>query len=187
MNANDTLATAKARDSVDVADFLAPQMKETSARISSVQQGLEAAVESARVGDQGRVFAVVATEMRSVAQRSAQAAQQIKRLIETAVATVAAGARLVKDAGTVMTEIVASVHKACGIVGEIASAAGEQSNGAGQVNLAVDRLDQMTRQNAALVEEPAAAAASMQSQAARLAQLMSVFELQPSPAAVLVA
>jgi methyl-accepting chemotaxis protein len=143
---------------------------------------LNAAVEAARAGEQGRGFAVVAGEVRSLAQRAASAAHEIKSLIGHSVDTVDAGARLVQDAGGVMTEIVSSVQRVCGIVNEITTAAGEQSTGIGQVNTAVNQLDQMTQQNAALVEESAAAASSLQDQAARLAQLMCAFKLEATPA-----
>ena len=141
---------------------------------------LNAAVEAARAGEQGRGFAVVAGEVRSLAQRAASAAQEIKSLIGRSVDTVENGARLVQDAGNVMSETVNSVQRVCGIVNEITTAAGEQCTGIGQVNIAVNQLDQMTQQNAALVEESAAAAASLQEQAARLAQLMAGFKLDPA-------
>ncbi|HSW07743.1 methyl-accepting chemotaxis protein [Aquabacterium sp.] len=142
---------------------------------------LNAAVEAARAGEQGRGFAVVAGEVRTLAQRAADAAHEIKALIGSSVDTVDAGARLVQDAGSVMSEIVSSVQRVSGIVNEITTAAGEQSTGIGQVNVAVNQLDQMTQQNAALVEESAAAAASLQEQAARLARLMGVFKLDATP------
>ena len=119
---------------------------------------LNAAVEAARAGEQGRGFAVVAGEVRNLAQRSAEAAKEIKGLIGTSVDKVEAGSRLVADAGQTMSEIVGSVQRVSDIIGEITAAAGEQSDGIGQVNVAVNQLDQMTQQNAALVEESAAAA-----------------------------
>ena len=136
---------------------------------------LNAAVEAARAGEQGRGFAVVAGEVRNLAQRAASAAQEIKSLIGRSVDTVAAGSQLVQDAGSVMAETVSSVQRVCGIVQEITTAASEQSSGIGQINTAVNQLDQMTQQNAALVEQSAAAAASLQDQAGRLAQLMAAF------------
>ena len=126
---------------------------------------LNAAVEAARAGEQGRGFAVVAGEVRSLAQRSAEAAKEIKTLIGTSVDKVGAGARLVDDAGRTMHEIVASVQRVTDIIGEITAAAAEQSSGIGQVNTAVTQLDQMTQQNAALVEQSAAAAESLKEQA----------------------
>ncbi|WP_310564006.1 Cache 3/Cache 2 fusion domain-containing protein [Hydrogenophaga sp.] len=138
---------------------------------------LNAAVEAARAGEQGRGFAVVASEVRNLAQRSAEAAKEIKGLIGTSVDKVDVGTRLVADAGQTMSEIVGSIQRVSDIVGEITAAAGEQSDGIGQVNVAVSQLDQMTQQNAALVEESAAAAQSLKDQAARLAQVMSVFRL----------
>jgi methyl-accepting chemotaxis protein len=139
---------------------------------------LNAAVEAARAGEQGRGFAVVAGEVRSLAQRSAEAAKEIKGLIGSSVDRVEAGSRLVGDAGSTMNEIVASVQRVSGIIGEITAAAAEQSAGIGQVSSSVGQLDQMTQQNAALVEQSAAAAESLKGQAARLAQLVSVFRLQ---------
>jgi methyl-accepting chemotaxis protein len=136
---------------------------------------LNAAVEAARAGEQGRGFAVVAAEVRSLAQRSAQAAKEIKGLIGSSVDRVEAGSRLVAEAGQTMSEIVGSVQRVSDIIGEITAAAGEQSDGIGQVNVAVNQLDQMTQQNAALVEESAAAAESLKEQASRLNQAIAVF------------
>jgi methyl-accepting chemotaxis protein len=147
---------------------------------------LNAAVEAARAGEQGRGFAVVAGEVRSLAQRSAEAAREIKALIGASVDKVDTGSKLVADAGTTMTEIVASVQRVTDIIGEITAASSEQSDGIGQVNTAVTQLDQMTQQNAALVEQSAAAAESLKDQAARLAQLVGSFKLQGSPAAAAV-
>ncbi len=139
---------------------------------------LNAAVEAARAGEQGRGFAVVAAEVRSLAQRSAQAAKEIKGLIGSSVERVEAGARLVQDAGSTMSEIVASVGRVTDIIGEIRASTVEQSEGIGNVNTSVGQLDQMTQQNAALVEESAAAAESLREQAARLAGMVSKFRLQ---------
>ena len=144
---------------------------------------LNAAVEAARAGEQGRGFAVVAAEVRNLAQRSAEAAKEIKGLIGASVDKVDAGTRLVGEAGQTMGEIVASVQRVTDIIGEITAASGEQSDGIGQVNVAVTQLDQMTQQNAALVEESAAAAQSLKDQAARLAQVVQVFRVDLSGAA----
>ena len=138
---------------------------------------LNAAVEAARAGEQGRGFAVVAGEVRNLAQRSAEAAKEIKGLIGSSVDKVEAGSRLVAEAGQTMSEIVGSVQRVNDIIGEITAAAGEQSDGIGQVNVAVSQLDQMTQQNAALVEESAAAAESLKDQATRLAQVVQVFRI----------
>jgi methyl-accepting chemotaxis protein len=152
---------------------------------------LNAAVEAARAGEQGRGFAVVAGEVRSLAQRSAQAAREIKALIGASVEKVDSGSRLVADAGKTMQEIVGSVQRVSDIIGEITAASSEQSDGIGQVNTAVTQLDQMTQQNAALVEESAAAAESLRDQAQRLASVVATFRLDshgipaaPAPAAV---
>jgi len=139
---------------------------------------LNAAVEAARAGEQGRGFAVVAAEVRSLAQRSAAAAREIKSLIGASVEKVESGARLVQDAGSTMTEIVASVQRVSDIIGEISAAAGEQSHGIGQVNGTVTQLDQATQQNAALVEESAAAAESLKEQARQLAEVVATFRLE---------
>jgi methyl-accepting chemotaxis protein len=138
---------------------------------------LNAAVEAARAGEQGRGFAVVASEVRSLAQRSAQAAKEIKGLIGTSVDKVETGSKLVQDAGSTMDEIVASVQRVTDIIGEISAAALEQSQGIGQVNEAVTRLDQMTQQNAALVEESAAAAESLKGQAHRMTTVVANYRL----------
>ncbi len=138
---------------------------------------LNAAVEAARAGEQGRGFAVVASEVRSLAQRSAQAAKEIKTLIGASVERVESGAGLVQQTGAVMEEIVTNVRRVSDMIGEIASAAIEQRDGISQVNSAVNNLDQMTQQNAALVEESAAAAQSLREQAARLAEVVSVFNV----------
>ncbi|MEJ6000849.1 methyl-accepting chemotaxis protein [Paucibacter soli] len=138
---------------------------------------LNAAVEAARAGEQGRGFAVVASEVRSLAQRSAEAAKEIKSLIGASVERVEAGARLVQDAGSTMNEIVASVGRVSDIIGEISASTVEQSQGIGSVNGAVVQLDQMTQQNAALVEQSAAAAESLKDQAVKLASLVSSFRL----------
>jgi len=138
---------------------------------------LNAAVEAARAGEQGRGFAVVAGEVRSLAQRSAEAAKEIKSLIGTSVDKVETGSKLVQDAGSTMDEIVASVQRVTDIIGEISAAALEQSQGIGQVNEAVTRLDQMTQQNAALVEESAAAAESLKDQAQRMTTIVASYRL----------
>jgi methyl-accepting chemotaxis protein len=138
---------------------------------------LNAAVEAARAGEQGRGFAVVASEVRSLAQRSAEAAREIKSLIGTSVDKVDAGSVLVAQAGQTMGEIVVQVKKVADLIGEITAASGEQTGGIAQVNTAVMHLDQMTQQNAALVEQSAAAAESLKTQAGVLAQAVSVFRM----------
>ena len=138
---------------------------------------LNAAVEAARAGEQGRGFAVVASEVRTLAQRSAAAAKEIKLLIDDSVGKVDAGARLVDQAGATMDEIVASVRRVTDIMGEISSASLEQTSGIEQINMAISQMDQVTQQNASLVEEAAAAAESLQDQAGKLAGLVSVFKL----------
>lgn len=141
---------------------------------------LNAAVEAARAGEQGRGFAVVAAEVRTLAQRSAAAAKEIKGLINESVNTVGAGSTLVAQAGATMNEIVESVKHVTDIMGEITAASKEQSLGIGQVNDAIAQMDQVTQQNAALVEEAAAAAASMQDQASNLQSVVSFFTLSHS-------
>ena len=141
---------------------------------------LNAAVEAARAGEQGRGFAVVAGEVRSLAQRSAEAAREIKILIDSSVQRVDAGSRLVQAAGSTMTDIVASVQRVCDTIGEITSAVTEQSHSIGQVNGAVNQLDQVTQQNAALVEQSAAAADSLHEQANRLVAAVASFRLGAS-------
>jgi methyl-accepting chemotaxis protein len=136
---------------------------------------LNAAVEAARAGEQGRGFAVVASEVRSLAHRSADAAKEIKVLIGTSVSKVESGSLLVQGAGTTMTEIVASVQRVADIIGEITAASAEQSGGIEQVNTAVMELDRMTQQNAALVEQSAAASESLKHQAVVLAGTVSAF------------
>jgi len=138
---------------------------------------LNAAVEAARAGEQGRGFAVVASEVRSLAQRSAEAAKEIKALIGTSVSKVESGTKLVTDAGATMGDIVQSVKRVADVIGEITAAATEQSAGIAQVNTSINNLDQMTQQNAALVEQSAAAAQSMREQADQLAKAVSVFRV----------
>ena len=160
-------------------------MRTIAEKISIVQEiarqtdllALNAAVEAARAGEPGRGFAVVAGEVRTLAQRSAEAAKEIKQLITTSVDNVASGSQQVELAGKSMTEIVSSVRRVSDLIGEITASSSEQRDGIGQVNQAVTNLDQMTQQNAALVEESSAAALSMQEQASRLAEVVAVFKL----------
>ena len=164
-------------------------INESSRRISDIIQvidgiafqtnilALNAAVEAARAGEQGRGFAVVASEVRSLAGRSAEAAKEIKSLINASVERVEYGTALVDQAGTTMTEVVSSIRRATDLMGEISAANNEQSLGVSQVGEAVTQMDQVTQQNAALVEEMAAAASSLKSQAQKLVQVVAVFKL----------
>jgi hypothetical protein len=138
---------------------------------------LNAAVEAARAGEQGRGFAVVASEVRSLAGRSAEAAKEIKALIDDSVNRVSQGTSLVDQAGSTMQEVVSSIRRVTDIMGEISAASNEQSLGVSQVGEAVTQMDQVTQQNAALVEEMAAAASSLTNQAQELVQVVAVFKL----------
>jgi methyl-accepting chemotaxis protein len=144
---------------------------------------LNAAVEAARAGEQGRGFAVVAGEVRLLAQRSAEAAREIKTLIGASVERVTAGNTLVGEAGRTMDDVVSQVRRVADLISEISAASGEQSKGIGQVGEAVSQLDQVTQQNAALVEESAAAAEALRNQAAQLAETVSAFKLDANSAA----
>jgi methyl-accepting chemotaxis protein len=143
---------------------------------------LNAAVEAARAGEQGRGFAVVATEVRNLAHRSSAAAKEIKELITASVQQVNAGTELVAKAGATMDEMVASVARVTGIMGDIMMAGEEQSQGINQINQAISQMDDVTQQNAALVEQAAAAAGSLQEQAAALEGMVSVFKLEQEAA-----
>ena len=138
---------------------------------------LNAAVESARAGEQGRGFAVVANEVRSLAARSAEAAKEIKKLINASVERVAQGSAQVEQAGLTMTEVVRSIRHVTDTMGEISAASNEQSLGVAQIGEAVTQMDEATQQNAALVEEMAAAASSLRNQSHELVQVVSVFKL----------
>ena len=142
---------------------------------------LNAAVEAARAGEQGRGFAVVAAEVRNLAQRSAAAAKEIKKLINDSAGQIASGSALAENAGATMDEIVLSVRKVTAIMASISTASAEQEHGIGQVTTAIGEMDGVTQQNAALVEEAAAAAAAMQAQAKELAQLVGSFQIDGAP------
>jgi methyl-accepting chemotaxis protein-1 (serine sensor receptor) len=138
---------------------------------------LNAAVEAARAGEEGRGFAVVASEVRSLAQRSSSAAKEIKELISASVETIADGSALAGSAGSTMADVLQAVTRVSDIMGEIAAASGEQSRGIEQVNVAIAQMDQVTQQNAALVEEAAAASQSLDEQGRRLTQAVAFFRL----------
>ena len=142
---------------------------------------LNAAVEAARAGEQGRGFAVVATEVRALAGRSAEAAKEIKQLIADSVERVDQGTALVDKAGTTMQDVVRSIRRVTDLMGEISAASTEQSQGVAQVGEAISQMDQVTQQNAALVEEMSAAAGSLQSQAEDMVRSVSAFRLQDGP------
>ncbi|XLZ72021.1 methyl-accepting chemotaxis protein [Massilia sp. SR12] len=163
-----TASSSKIADIIGVIDGIAFQTNILA---------LNAAVEAARAGEQGRGFAVVASEVRNLAQRSAAAAKEIKELITESVQQVADGGKLADSAGAAMQDIVKSVHSVASLMGEIASASQEQSLGIDQVNQAVTQMDNTTQQNAALVEQAAAAAQSLSEQAARLEEVVSLFKL----------
>jgi methyl-accepting chemotaxis protein len=148
---------------------------------------LNAAVEAARAGEQGRGFAVVASEVRTLAQRSATAAKEIKQLIDESVSKVGAGARQVDEAGVTMREIVASIQRVTDIMADIQAASHEQTTGIEQINQAIVQMDQVTQQNAALVEESAAASEALQEQARKLSELVSIFRLAQGTAPRIVA
>jgi len=165
------------------------EINQSSSRIASIVSvidsiafqtnilALNAAVEAARAGEQGRGFAVVATEVRTLAQRSAEAAREIKALIDASVDKVGAGAQLVQHAGSTMDDIVASVQRVTDMIAGISMASTEQTQGIALMNQAVGQLDQMTQQNAALVEQSTAAAESLNDQAQRLAGIVTTFRL----------
>jgi methyl-accepting chemotaxis protein len=141
---------------------------------------LNAAVEAARAGEQGRGFAVVAGEVRVLAQRSADAARQIKQLITESVERIDAGSALITDVGSTIGEVVNQIEGVSGLIAQIALEASEQSAGVAQIDSAMQQLDHATQQNAALVEEATAAAASLRQQAGALAQAIAVFKAQPA-------
>jgi methyl-accepting chemotaxis protein len=182
------------REVVNTMEQISASSKRISDIISTIDSiafqtnilALNAAVEAARAGEQGRGFAVVATEVRTLAQRSAQAAKEIKTLIADSGDKVDAGGRQVSQAGAAMDDIVVQVRRVTDLVGEISSAAMEQSNGIGQVNQAVSQMDQVTQQNAALVEESASAAQSLSAQAQKLAEVVAIFKIDGAGASAMV-
>jgi methyl-accepting chemotaxis protein len=144
---------------------------------------LNAAVEAARAGEQGRGFAVVASEVRSLAQRSAQAAKEIKALIEDSVGNVAEGGKLVGEAGKIITEIVVSGQQVSELIGEIAVASKEQNSGVEEINRAIVQMEQVTQQNAALVEQATASTLSFEEESHRLLEVVSKFRVDPEATA----